>query len=90
MDEGLAFGEDWLIKGGGSVSITAAKPSDLAIVVQVRGGSSFGGNANWEIKEKSGLHTNRGPEYEGHLKWGEGTNRVNIILDGGEIVVNEI
>ena len=88
--DGEAFGEDWLIKGGGSVSITAAKPSDLAIDAQVRGGSSFGGNANWEIEEKSGLHTNRGPEYEGHLKWGEGTSRVNIILDGGEIVVNEI
>jgi hypothetical protein len=90
MDEGLAFGEDWLIKGSGSVNITAAKPSDLAIVVQARGGGSFGGNANWEIKEKSGLHTNGGPEYEGHLKWGEGTSRVNIILDSGEVVVNAI
>jgi hypothetical protein len=51
---------------------------------------NFGGNANWEIEEKSDLHTIGGPEYEGHLKWGEGTNRVNIILDSGEIVVNEI
>lgn len=50
----------------------------------------FGGNANWEIEEKSNLHTDREPVYEGRLKWGEGTNRVNIILDGGEIVVNEI
>ncbi|NLX92006.1 MAG: hypothetical protein GXZ07_10585 [Firmicutes bacterium] len=88
--DGEAFGRNWLIKGGGSVSITAASPSDLAIDAQVRGMGSFGGNVNWDIKEKSGLQTNRGPEYEGHLKWGEGTNRVNIILDGGEIVVNEI
>lgn len=88
--DGEAFGGNWLIKGSGSVRITAAKPSDLAIDAQVRGGGNFGGNANWEIKEKSGLHTNRGPEYEGHLKWGEGSRKVYIILDSGEIVVNEI
>ena len=88
--DGEAFGKDWLINGGGSVRITVAKPSNLVIDAQVRGGGNFGGNANWEIEEKSDLYTTGGPEYEGYIKWGEGTNRVNIILDGGEIVVNEI
>ena len=88
--DGEAFGRNWLIKGRGSVNITAARSSDLAIDAQVRGMGNFGGNANWEIEEKSGVQTFEGPKYEGHLKWGEGTNRVNIILDGGEIVVNEI
>lgn len=88
--DGEAFGRNWLIKGRGSVNITAARSSDLAIDAQVRGMGNFGGNANWEIEEKPNLHIDGGPAYEGHLKWGEGTNRVNIILDGGEIVVNEI
>lgn len=91
--DGEAFGRNWLIKGGGSVNITAARSSDLAIDAQVGDMGNFGGNVNWEIEEKSGLNTDRGPVYavyEGHLKWGQGTSRVNIILDGGEIVVNEI
>ncbi|MDD2573330.1 MAG: hypothetical protein WCS98_02025 [Bacillota bacterium] len=88
--DGEAFGKDWLIKGDGSVSITTAASSDLTIDAQVRGRDNFGGNANWEIEQRSGVNTNGGSEYEGHLKWGDGTNRVNILLDGGEIVINEI
>ncbi|NLO24576.1 MAG: hypothetical protein GX114_00315 [Clostridiales bacterium] len=88
--DGEVFGKGWLIKGNGSVNITASSSSDLAIDAQVRYRDNFRGNANWDIEERFGLNTNGGPEYEGRLKWGEGTNRVNVILDGGEIVVNEI
>ncbi len=88
--DGAAIGGKWLIKGSGSVNITVIQPSDLAIEARVKGGGNFGGNTNWEIKEKPEQYTDGGLWRTGRLQWGEGAGRVTIMLDGGEVVVNEI
>lgn len=85
-----ALGKEWLVKGNGAVNITVVKPSDLFIDAQVNSPGHLGGNVNWEIQEIADLHSNGRPVSEGHLKWGQGSSGVNIILDGGEVTVNEI
>lgn len=88
--DGRAFAGNWFIKGRGSVNITAARPLNLAIDVQIKNGGNLKGNANWEAKEMSESHGTIGPGNEGYMKWGEGTNKVNIILDSGEVEVDEV
>jgi hypothetical protein len=87
--DGEALGNDWLIKGNGVLNITAVKESDLAISAQVKSPGHLGGNVNWETDETA-LSMNGGSVLKGQLKWGEGNNKVNIIIDGGELAVNEI
>jgi hypothetical protein len=88
--DGGAIGENWLIKGNGNAAITVSKGADLAIDAQVNSPEHLGGNASWEVEEKAVLHANGEPIYQGHLKWGEGSRKISFILDGGEVLVNEI
>lgn len=88
--DGEAIGENWLIKGSGNTNITVAKGSDLDIYAQVNSPEQLGGSASWEVEEKAGLHANGEPVYQGHVKWGEGSRKLSLIIDSGEVLVNEI
>lgn len=87
--DGRDVRQDWLIKGDGHINITLIAPTDLAVEAQVRDFSQLSGNVNWEVEEKSPPHTDL-PYYCGRLKWGEGQSKLNIILGGGQVILNVV
>lgn len=88
--DGEAIGRDWVIKGSGNIRITVAGGADLAIDAHVRSSGQLGGNANWEVEEPESLKPDKRVMSKGYLKWGEGSGKVAVILENGEVVVNEL
>ncbi len=88
--EALSGGGDWLIKGNGRVVFTIGDIEDLKINVQALNSGSFRGNVAWEIEGPEEELPDSSALYRGHKTWGQGNNRVDIFLDNGEVVVNEL
>lgn len=86
-----ALGKGWLIKGNGILNITADKEGDdLSLRAQVDDPERLKGNVNWQLEESGGDGTDGRSAFEGRLKWGEGTNRVDVFIESGSITVNEL
>lgn len=85
-----AVQQDWFIKGNGLIDITLAASADLAVEAQVRDLSQLSGNAAWEVEETSASATNDDVYYLGRMKWGDGQNKLKIILSSGQISLNVI
>lgn len=88
--DGEAIGRDWVIKDSGNIRITDAGGADLAIDAHVRSSGQLGGNASWEVEEPASGPPDARVMSKGHLKWGEGRSKVVVIIENGEVVVNEL
>jgi hypothetical protein len=88
--DGEAIGRDWVIKDSGNIRITVAGGADLAIDAHVRSSGQLGGNASWEVEEPASGPPDARVMSKGHLKWGEGRSKVVVIIENGEVVVNEL
>ena len=88
--DGEAIEKSWVIKGIGSVRITVADGADLAIDAHVYSTGCLGGNVSWEVEEPESRKTHERAMVKGHLKWGEGSGKATVIIESGEVVVNEL
>ena len=88
--DGQAVGENWLIRGSGRINVTVAKLSDLTIDAYVRDVQQLCGSANWQPAEIINDTGNTDLKHKGTVLWGTGKNKLKILLENGEIKVDEI
>ncbi|HHX75233.1 MAG TPA: hypothetical protein GX699_10065 [Firmicutes bacterium] len=85
-----AVGQNWLIKGSGRIDITVDAAADLTIIAHVGNLHQLGGSADWQTEERKNTRAGQDISYQGTVHWGTGKNILTVMLEHGEINVNEL
>ena len=88
--DGETIEKNWVIKGSGNIKITVAGEADLDVDANVPGTGYLGGNVDWEVEEPEAGQADERIMFKGRLKRGEGGGKVVIVIENGEVVVNEL
>jgi len=87
---------NWKIDGGGNIEVSLSQQVNLeitALMTQGPEGPEPGGNVPWKVTEvKQGNSENNTGEIRkmANVKLGTGANKMNLILNGGSITVNQM